>query len=110
MRYEDETYSELKKLLPNKKALVKTCQGCGKVIDKQILTQLVMVEHALFDHFVKAALRNVVLLHCCGAFGLILTNQGKRSTNHALAWIPLASLALLIWSHSGNHGSHCISN
>ncbi len=44
LRYEDETYTELKKLLPNKKALVKTSQGQGIVIDKQILTQLVMVQ------------------------------------------------------------------
>ncbi|MFC1676381.1 stage 0 sporulation family protein [Planctomycetota bacterium] len=44
LRYEDETYTELKKFLPNKKAMVKTSQGQGIVIDKQILTQLVMVQ------------------------------------------------------------------
>ena len=44
LRYEDETYTTLKKLLPNKKVLVKTSQGLGKVMDTQILTQLVTVE------------------------------------------------------------------
>ena len=45
MRYEDETYTELKKHLPKKNTKVKTKHGEGKVIDTQILTQLVMVEY-----------------------------------------------------------------
>lgn len=44
LRYEDKTYTELKKQLPRKNAIVKTEQGRGKVIDTQILTQLVVVE------------------------------------------------------------------
>jgi cell fate regulator YaaT (PSP1 superfamily) len=44
LRYEDETYTELKKRLPKKNTKVKTVYGEGKVIDTQILTQLVMVE------------------------------------------------------------------
>ncbi len=44
LRYEDKTYTELKKRLPKKSAKVKTKYGEGKVIDTQILTQLVMVE------------------------------------------------------------------
>jgi len=46
LRYEDETYTELKKRLPHKNALVKTPGGEGKVLDSQILTQLVIVEYA----------------------------------------------------------------
>ncbi len=45
MRYEDQTYTELKKHLPRKNTRVRTKQGEGKVIDTQILTQLVMVEY-----------------------------------------------------------------
>ncbi len=45
LRYEDKTYTELKKLLPKKNTIVKTKHGEGKVIDTQILTQLVVVEY-----------------------------------------------------------------
>jgi cell fate regulator YaaT (PSP1 superfamily) len=45
LRYEDKTYTELKKRLPKKNARVKTGSGPGKVINTQILTQLVVVEH-----------------------------------------------------------------
>jgi cell fate regulator YaaT (PSP1 superfamily) len=44
LRYEDENYVELKKRLPRKNAWVQTTRGEGKVIDGQILTQLVVVE------------------------------------------------------------------
>jgi len=44
LRYEDKTYTELKKRLPRKNAKVKTKYGEGKVVDTQILTQLVAVE------------------------------------------------------------------
>ncbi len=45
LRYEDETYMELKKRLPKKNSWVRTQRGEGKVIDGQILTQLVVVEY-----------------------------------------------------------------
>ena len=45
LRYEDETYTELKKHLPKKNTIVKTKHGDGKVVDAQILTQLVVVEY-----------------------------------------------------------------
>ena len=45
LRYEDKTYTELKKRLPKKNATVQTKQGRGRVIDTQILTQLVVVEY-----------------------------------------------------------------
>jgi len=45
LRYEDKTYTELKKRLPRKNTLVKSKHGQGKVIDTQILTQLVVVEY-----------------------------------------------------------------
>jgi len=44
LRYEDETYDELRKKLPHRKTLVGTPEGDGIVIDSQILTQLVLVE------------------------------------------------------------------
>ena len=45
LRYEDKTYTELKKQLPKKNTVVKTKHGQGKVIDTQILTQLIVVEY-----------------------------------------------------------------
>ena len=45
LRYEDKTYTDLKKQLPKKNTKVKTSHGLGKVVDTQILTQLVVVEH-----------------------------------------------------------------
>ncbi len=44
LRYEDSTYQDLKKNLPNRKKHVGTPEGNGIVIDSQILTQLVLVE------------------------------------------------------------------
>jgi len=44
LRYEDDIYKELKVNLPRKNALVETPAGQGKVIDTQILTQLVVVQ------------------------------------------------------------------
>ncbi|MDP7092745.1 MAG: hypothetical protein QF448_08085, partial [Candidatus Thalassarchaeaceae archaeon] len=44
LRYEDQTYRELKKNLPHKKTRVGTPEGAGIVIDGKILTQLVLVE------------------------------------------------------------------
>jgi cell fate regulator YaaT (PSP1 superfamily) len=45
LRYEDEAYTELNKRLPKKNVKVKTKQGQGRVVDTQILTQLVVVEY-----------------------------------------------------------------
>jgi cell fate regulator YaaT (PSP1 superfamily) len=47
LRYEDATYEELRKRLPNRKKRVGTPEGDGIVLDTQILTQLVLV---LLDH------------------------------------------------------------
>lgn len=43
LRYEEETYDQLKKNLPHRKTRVGTPEGDGIVIDSQILTQLVLV-------------------------------------------------------------------
>ncbi len=44
LRYEDDTYRDLRERLPKKNALVKTPRGEGKVVGMQILTQLVVVQ------------------------------------------------------------------
>jgi cell fate regulator YaaT (PSP1 superfamily) len=44
LRYEDQTYRELKKNLPHKKTRVGTVEGPGIVLEGKILTQLVLVE------------------------------------------------------------------
>lgn len=43
LRYEDETYEQLRKRLPHRKSRVGTPHGDGIVISSQILTQLVLV-------------------------------------------------------------------
>jgi cell fate regulator YaaT (PSP1 superfamily) len=54
LRYEDETYIDLKKKLPKKNSVIKTPKGQGRVIDTQILTQLVVIEYENGD---KEAIR-----------------------------------------------------
>ena len=44
LRYEDQTYRDLKANLPHRKTRVGTAEGPGLVIDGKILTQLVLVE------------------------------------------------------------------
>lgn len=44
LRYEEQTYDDLKARLPRRKSRVGTPEGDGMVIDSQILTQLVLVE------------------------------------------------------------------
>ncbi|GJM20057.1 MAG: hypothetical protein DHS20C14_22700 [Phycisphaeraceae bacterium] len=43
LRYEDQTYDDLRKNLPHRKSKVGTPEGDGIVIESQILTQLVLV-------------------------------------------------------------------
>src|SRR5262249_42605620 len=43
LRYEDQTYKELKARLPNKSKRVGTSEGPGVVVDSKILVQLVLV-------------------------------------------------------------------
>ncbi len=44
LRYEDENYLDLKRKLPNRNATVQTPKGIGKVVNVQVLTQLVVVQ------------------------------------------------------------------
>lgn len=44
LRYEDQTYSELKKNLPRRKSRVGTVEGPGVVVDTKILVQLALVK------------------------------------------------------------------
>lgn len=61
LRFEDETYKQLKANLPNRATRVKTEHGEGKVVDYQILTQLVKV---LYDDgkFEAVALEDIEIL------------------------------------------------
>ncbi|AQQ08491.1 hypothetical protein L21SP3_00272 [Sedimentisphaera cyanobacteriorum] len=45
LRYEDKTYQQLKKELPNRQSWVKTPAGYGRVIDYQILTQILQIQY-----------------------------------------------------------------
>jgi cell fate regulator YaaT (PSP1 superfamily) len=44
LRYEDDIYTELKRRLPPRNTPVNTRQGRGRIIDYQVLAQMVMVE------------------------------------------------------------------
>ncbi|MFH1615717.1 MAG: regulatory iron-sulfur-containing complex subunit RicT [Planctomycetota bacterium] len=44
LRYEDETYTDLKRQLPRKNSRVKCSYGLGRVVDTQVLTQLVVIQ------------------------------------------------------------------
>lgn len=44
LRYEDETYDQLRKNLPNRKSRVGTPEGDGIVLNTQILTQLALIK------------------------------------------------------------------
>src|SRR5690606_27153168 len=44
LRYEDQTYKELKANLPNRKKRVGTVEGPGIVVDSKVLVQLVLVK------------------------------------------------------------------
>ena len=44
LRYEDENYLELKRKMPHRSTPVQTPKGLGKVVDFQILTQLVIIQ------------------------------------------------------------------
>ncbi|MCE5279547.1 MAG: regulatory iron-sulfur-containing complex subunit RicT [Planctomycetaceae bacterium] len=43
MRYEDDTYEDLRKLLPKRKTFVRTAEVFGKVLDGEILSQMVLL-------------------------------------------------------------------
>lgn len=49
LRYEDQTYEDLRKRLPHKRTRVGTPEGDGIVVDGQILTQLVLIELDALD-------------------------------------------------------------
>jgi cell fate regulator YaaT (PSP1 superfamily) len=66
LRYEDETYTELKKRLPRKNTLVKTEHGRGRIVDTQILTQLVMVEYENGDKAAVGVDEIEILSPCAG--------------------------------------------
>ena len=44
LRYEDETYREMRDRLPKKNTRVQTAHGEGRVVDTQVLTQLVVIQ------------------------------------------------------------------
>lgn len=46
LRYEDECYNDLKKRLPPRNQWVRTEAGVGRVVNKQVLTQLVQLQMA----------------------------------------------------------------
>jgi hypothetical protein len=59
LRYEDQTYEELRKRLPRNKSRVGTPEGDGMVLDSQILTQLVLVRLDASDKDVAVAVEDL---------------------------------------------------
>lgn len=60
LRYEDQTYTELEKRLPRMKKRVGTPHGIGVVVDRQILTQLVLVRLEESAKAVAVAVEEIV--------------------------------------------------
>ncbi len=59
LRYEDQTYDELRKRLPKRKTRVGSPEGDGWVVDTQILTQLVLVQLEAEDRQVAVPVENL---------------------------------------------------
>jgi cell fate regulator YaaT (PSP1 superfamily) len=59
LRYEDESYEELRKRLPRRKQRVGTPEGDGWVIDTQILTQLALIQLENEDRQVAIAVEDL---------------------------------------------------
>lgn len=59
LRYEDETYDELRKRLPRRNSRVGTPEGAGTVVDAQILTQLVLVRLEKEDRAIAVAVEDL---------------------------------------------------
>jgi hypothetical protein len=59
LRYEDQTYEDLRRRLPRKKTRVGTPEGDGIVLDGQILTQLVLVQLEAEDRQVAVAVEEL---------------------------------------------------
>ncbi|MCC7144839.1 MAG: hypothetical protein IT443_00175 [Phycisphaeraceae bacterium] len=62
LRYEDQTYDELRKRLPHRQTRVLTADGLGTVLDTQILTQLVLVRLDTAESAAAYPLENIQLL------------------------------------------------
>lgn len=80
LRYEDQTYKDLKAMLPNRSTRVRTETGEGKVVDYQILTQLVKI---LYDDgkFEAVPLENVKILENQSQKKQPATERKQRSDN-----------------------------
>jgi cell fate regulator YaaT (PSP1 superfamily) len=78
LRYEDDTYTELKKRLPKKNTRVKTKHGEGKVVDTQILTQLVLVEYQNGER-IAVPVDDIEIIHDSSSTN---DNQEKHSRNN----------------------------
>lgn len=62
LRYEDETYEDLRKRLPHRQSRVMTDDGVGTVIDSQILTQLILIVLDSGDAPAAYPLENIEIL------------------------------------------------
>ncbi|MBY0313473.1 MAG: hypothetical protein K2W85_15515 [Phycisphaerales bacterium] len=62
LRYEEQTYDELRARLPKKRTRVNTEHGEGYVIDSQILTQLVLVQLEAKEEQVAVPLEELTIL------------------------------------------------
>lgn len=60
LRYEDQTYKELKANLPHRKTRVGTTEGPGIVVDGQILTQLVRIKLEHDDRLIAVPIEELL--------------------------------------------------
>jgi len=81
LRYEDKTYTDLKKKLPKKNTRVKTTKGQGRVIDTQILSQLVMIEYESGER-IAVGLEEVEILPQSAAPDQKQNNNSKKKSKN----------------------------
>jgi len=91
LRYEDQTYKDLKKNLPHRKTRVGTMEGPGIVIDSKILTQLVLVRLDHNDEQVAIPVEELMDPDNCPEPG---ESQKKREQAAATVEDPLRGLSV----------------
>ena len=94
LRYEDQTYKDLKKNLPHRKTRVGTMEGPGIVIDSKILTQLVLVKLDHNDENIAVPVEELMDPNNCPAPGESQKNREQAVADTAAVEDPLRGLSV----------------
>jgi len=93
LRYEDQTYEELKKHLPKLKARVGTSEGPGLVVDTKVLVQLVLVRLEADGREIAVPVEELMDPETCPRPALAAPRNGsgggsRRGAGHGVAQSP----------------------